>query len=181
MSEITTLLARARDGEPQQLTAVFERLYPELRQLAAARLNGNQGEFTPTVLVHEFYLRAIADARVTLADRRHFFAAAAQAMRWILVDQARRQQAEKRGGHFNAVTLTERLIGAEGLSADLLALNDSLDALDEISPRQRQVVEMKFFAGLDFARIGELLECSERTAKRDWTRARAFLHAQLAE
>lgn len=181
MSEITELLAQARAGEPRQLTAVFEKLYPELRRLAAARLRGNQAEFTPTVLVHEFYLRAIADARVTLADRRHFFAAAAQAMRWIVVDHARRQQADKRGGQRVAVTLTERQLVTEGLSTDMLALHESLDALDQISPRQRQVVEMRFFAGLEFAQIGELLECSERTAKREWARARAFLHAQLAD
>lgn len=181
MSEITELLAQARNGESGRLQAVFEMLYPELRRMAAARLRPNDSTFTPTVLVHEFYLRTIADGKLSVDDRHHFFAAAAQGMRWIVVDHARARNAQKNGGGLAAITLNERLVGSVDADTEVLALNESLDQLDQINPRQREVVEMRYFAGLTFAEIGELLQCSERTAKRDWQRARAFLHAQLTQ
>lgn len=177
--EITGLLRQAEAGEPQRLEAVFEALYPELRRLAAARLRGNESTFTPTVLVHEFYLRLNGGEPLSLVDRRHFFAAAAKAMRWIVVDHARRRNAEKRGGGLVPVTLSER-VGALPESIEMLALHDGLEALDQINPRQREVVELRYFIGLEFADVAELLQCSERTAKREWARARAFLYAQLA-
>lgn len=178
--EITKLLRQAEAGEPQRLAAVVEALYPELRRLAAARLRGHESTFTPTALVNEFYLRLGAGGPLSLVDRRHFFAAAAKAMRWIVVDHARRRHAEKRGGGISPVTLSERLVaGAE--SAEVLALHEGLEALDQVNPRQREVVELRYFIGLEFAEVAELLACSERTAKREWERARAFLYAQLAE
>lgn len=178
--EITKLLKQAKAGDPQRLAAVFEALYPELRRLAAARLRGNESTLTPTALVNEFYLRLSAGEPLSLVDRRHFFATAAKAMRWIVVDHARRRYAEKRGGGGSPVTLSERL-AAETDSAEVLALHDGLEALDRINPRQREVVELRYFVGLEFAVVAELLECSERTVKREWERARAFLYAQLAE
>lgn len=180
MSEITQLLVQARAGQPQQLTAVFEALYPELRRLAASRVGPAESTFTPTVLVHEFYLR-LAGESLTVVDRRHFFAAAAQAMRWILVDHARRRNADKRGGGMVAVTLEDHLAQADGPAVDVLALHEGLDALEEINTEQREVVELHYFAGLGFAEIAALLGCSERTAHRHWERARAFLHALLVE
>ena len=179
-AEITQLLRQAAAGEPRRLTAVFEALYPELRRLAASRLRGNDVALTPTELVSEFYLRLEGVASLSLVDRRHFFAAAAKAMRWIVVDQARRRNAEKRGGGQVPVTLDERL---EALpeSAEVLALHEGLEALDQVNPRQREVVELRYFVGLEFADVAELLQCSERTAKREWARARAFLHAQLEQ
>jgi len=178
--EITRLLQQAETGRPEQLSAVFEQLYPELRKLAASKLRGHESTFTPTVLVHELYLRLTSSQPLSLSSRRHFFAAAAKAMRWIVVDQARRHSAEKRGGGLAPVTLSERLV-AETENTEVLALHEGLQALELINPRQREVVELHYFAGLDFAELGELLQCSERTVRREWTRARAFLYAQLAE
>lgn len=179
MNEITTLLAQARNGEPQRLSAVFEALYPELRRLAAARV-GHESTLSPTGLVHELYLRLATGADMPVADRRHFFAAAAQSMRWILVDHARRRSADKRGGGLAAITLDERLLlASDDADTEVLALNEALDALEQINPQQRKVVELHYFAGLGFAEIAELLEISERTAHREWERARAFLHALL--
>ena len=179
-AEITQLLQQAESGDPASLAAVFESLYPELRRLAASRLQGGAHTITPTVLVHEFYLRISGGEGMSLASRRHFFAAAAKAMRWIVVDQARRRNAEKRGGGLNAVTLSERLAAAPQ-DEEVLALHDGLDVLDQLNPRQREVVELRYFIGLEFSEVAELLDCSERTAKREWERARAFLHALLAE
>ncbi|WP_454832854.1 ECF-type sigma factor [Pseudoxanthomonas wuyuanensis] len=179
-NEITRLLTQARNGEPQRLGAVFEALYPELHRIAVSRAGGRERTLTPTVLVNELYLRLSGGGLPQLADRRHFFVAAAQAMRWILVDHARRGDADKRGGGLVAVTLEEGLVDA-GADRDtqILALHEGLEALEQINPQQRQVVELRYFAGLGFAEIAGLLDCSERTAKREWERARAFLHSLL--
>lgn len=179
-TQITQLLKQAESGDAASLAAVFESLYPELRRLAAARLRGAGHTITPTVLVHEFYLRLSEGQGLSLSSRRHFFAAAAKAMRWIVVDQARRRGADKRGGGLQAVTLSERMAAAPD-DAEILALHEGLEVLDRIDPRRREVVELRYFVGLEFSEVAELLECSERTAKRDWARARALLHALLAD
>lgn len=179
-TQITQLLKRAESGDAQSLAAVFQSLYPELRRLAAARLRGGGHTITPTVLVHEFYLRLSDGQALSLSSRRHFFAAAAKAMRWIVVDQARRRNADKRGGGQHPVTLSERLVAAPQ-DEEVLALHEGLEVLDELNQRQREVVELRYFIGLEFSEVAELLGCSERTAKREWERARAFLHALLAE
>lgn len=180
-NEITELLVRARNGEPERLSAVFESLYPELRRLAASRLGAGELTITPTVLVHELFLRATTGDPLSVTDRKHFFVAAAQAMRWIVVDHARRRGADKRGGGLIAITLDEALAGSEAADTTVLALHEGLDALAQINPQQRQVVELHYFAGLKFAEIAELLQCSERTVHREWERARAFLHALLSD
>lgn len=177
--EITQLLRQAESGDPASLAAVFESLYPELRRLAASRLRGGANTITPTVLVHEFFLRLDGGERLSLNSRRHFFAAAAKAMRWIVVDQARRRNAEKRGGGLAAITLSERL-AAMPADEEVLALHESLELLDQLNPRRREVVELRYFIGLEFSEVAALLGCSERTAKREWAQARAFLHALLA-
>lgn len=177
--EITELLAQARNGEPQRLGAVFQAVYPELHRIAVARAGGGECTLTPTALVNELYLRLAAGGLPELADRRHFYVAAAQAMRWILVDHARRSGADKRGGGLAAITLDEGLIDPGGGDTWILALHEGLEALEQINPQQRQVVDLRYFAGLGFAEIAGLLGCSERTAKREWERARAFLYSQL--
>ena len=179
-AEITQLLRQAESGDAASLAMVFQSLYPELRQLAASRLRGSQHTTTPTVLVNEFYLRFTGGAPLSLGSRRHFFAAAAKAMRWIVVDQARRRQADKRGGGQAAITLSERLF-ASSPDEEVLALHEGLEALQELNPRRREVVELRYFVGLEFSEVAELLGCSERTAKREWAQARAFLHALLAD
>ncbi|KAF1686851.1 RNA polymerase subunit sigma [Pseudoxanthomonas broegbernensis] len=176
-NEITQLLERVSAGEPAHLAEVFERLYPQLRQIAAARLRAGERTLTPTVLVHELYLRATTGEPLSASDRRHFFTTAAKAMRWILVDHARRKAAGKRGGDLLEVTLTESL--AQAPAPDVLDLHDGLEVLGEIAPQQRDIVELHYFGGLEFAEVAALLGTSERTVYRQWQRARAFLHARL--
>jgi RNA polymerase sigma factor (TIGR02999 family) len=182
MGEITELLARSARGDAAAMDAVFAQVYPELRRLAAAQLGRGDNTLTPTALVHEAYLRLLGASTLSLSGRRHFFACAARAMRNIVIDHLRAASADKRGSGMAPVTL-EGVgdFGAEspGLSPQLLDLGEALDALDAISERQREVVELHFFAGLGYADIAELHECSERTVIREWQRARAFLHAQL--
>jgi RNA polymerase sigma factor (TIGR02999 family) len=180
-AEITHLLAQARSGESAPLAAVFESLYPRLRRLAASQLGAGERTLNPTALVNELYLRTVAGEPLSASDRRHFFAAAAKAMSWIVVDHARQRNSEKRGGGQSPVTLTGSLAIADGPEPQVLALHDSLQALGEINPQQREVIELHYFAGLTFDQIAELLACSQRTVYREWERARAFLHAQLRQ
>ena len=181
MSEITRLLMSARDDEPAQIEKVFALLYSELRQLAASRLGSANLTLSPTALVHEVFLRLTANQDLNLNDRRHFFACAARSMRCIVIDLARRASTERRGGDLSRITLNEGLIGDKGADndAEMLSLDQALNRLDHVNPRQREVVELHYFAGLTFAEIAALHECTERTALRQWERARAFLHAQL--
>jgi len=182
MGDITVLLAAARDGDGTALGQVFDRLYPELRHIARARLAAGERTLTPTVLVHEAFLRLVGNARLDLNDRRHFLACAARAMRTIVIDQARRRSAAKRGGAGTDVSLdaVSFQLADPGSDEQLMALDESLNQLNVVNPRQREVVELHYFGGLPFPALAELLGCSERTAKREWERARAFLHAQLA-
>jgi len=180
-TDITRLLALARDGEPAQLGAVFEALYPELRRLANSRMYGNESTFTPTVLVHELFLRITQGAPLSLADRNHFFAASAKAMRWIMVEHARQRGADKRGGGQVMVALDDQIPDAPPALTSVLMLDQGLEALEAISPQRRRVVELRYFAGMEFAEIAALLEVSERTVYREWERARAFLQAMLDE
>lgn len=179
MGEITELLVRSAGGDPAAMDAVFAHVYPELRRLAQAQIGRGEHTLTPTALVHEAYLRLLGAASLSLSGRRHFFACAARAMRNILIDHLRAAMADKRGGGKDAITLDGLAVEAPGLSPHLLDLDEALDALDLVSPRQREVVELHFFAGLTYAEIAELHDVSERTVIRDWHRARAFLHTRL--
>ena len=182
MSEITQLLTSARGGESAQIDQVFALLYSELRQMAASRLGNRNQTLSPTALVHEVFLGLTANQSLSLTNRRHFFACAARSMRCIVIDHARRSSAERRGGDLSRITLNDGLIGhvGAGNDADLLSLDQALKRLDHVNSRQREVVELHYFAGLTFAEIATLHGCAERTALRQWERARAFLHAQLA-
>lgn len=181
-TDITRLLALARDSDPAQLGAVFEALYPELLRLANSRLYGNEATFTPTVLVHELFLRISQGAPLSVVDRNHFFAVSAKAMRWILVERARQRGTEKRGGDQIMVSLDERIPdNAAAAMTTALALDKGLEALQAISPQRRQIVELRYFAGMEFGEIAGLLEISERTVYREWERARAFLQVMLDE
>lgn len=179
--EITRLLVLAREGGPDRLGAVFEALYPELVRLASSRLRGGEATLTPTVLVHELYLRISQGRQLQLNDRQHFFAASAKAMRWILVEHARARSASKRGGDQVMISLDEQIPdGAPGLTS-VLALDEGLQALEAISPQRRHVVELRCFGGMEFSEIAGLLDVSERTVYREWERARAFLQAMFEE
>lgn len=181
MSDITRLLQRA-GAEGAHLDAVFEQLYPELRRLARARLQAlRSGQtLTPTVLVNEAYMKMVQSTEpLDLKSRRHFFACAARAMRHIVIDSVRASTADKRGGAAADVTLHDNITLPDN-THQLLDLDLALHELGELDARQRELVEMRFFAGLPIHEIAELMEVSERTAWREWKRARAFLHAQLA-
>lgn len=177
MSEdITQLLRRCADGEAGSLSQVYGLLYEELRRVARGLLRHGQATLTPTVLVNEAYLRLCGnDAALSLENRKHFFATAAQAMRWIVVDHARRAQAERHGGGLLRIELDDEL--PQALRADeLLALDAALERLGAIDPGRRELVELRYFAGLDYAELVPLLGRSERTLKREWASARAALH-----
>lgn len=179
MTDITQLLHRAEAGDDACLHQVFAALYPELRRIAQARLAADAGTITPTMLVHEVYLKLTAGEALSLENRKHFFNCAARAMRMILVDQARSRGALKRGGAQRQVTLDEQAIGREGIDLEVLALDRALERLAARDSLQAEVVELHCFGGMNFAEIGDLMACSERTTKRYWARARAFLHLEM--
>jgi RNA polymerase sigma factor (TIGR02999 family) len=180
MGEITELLVEARPGDPAKLEAVFAALYPELKRLASWRASAHAGAstLTTTVLVHETYLKLVGAKHLELKDRRHFFACAGRAMRHILVDHARAALAEKRGGGAIQIELPTELADRRP-TTDWIDLDRALYELDLVQPALRELVELRYFAGLSREETAELLACSERTVQRDWQRARAFLHARL--
>jgi RNA polymerase sigma factor (TIGR02999 family) len=183
--EVTRLLRGAREGDPEALSRAYELVYEELRRIAAARLRREKAGHTlqPTALVNEAYMKLAGLPANDLEDRRHFIGIAARAMRQVLVDHARRRDAAKRGDGVSPATLTGRAFPAGDSSGpeleELLALDAALDRLDEREPRLRRVVELRYFGGLNDSEIGALLGVTRRTVQRDWTRARAWLHAEL--
>jgi RNA polymerase sigma factor (TIGR02999 family) len=177
--EITRLLHAARDGDPTALDRIVPLLYGDLRLIAQRHLVRERGDRTmdPTSLVHEAYLKLANAAVLNAGDRSHFLAIAARAMRQVLVDDARRRSASKRGGSWDRVTFGDRVWRTDSLAAEeILALND---AMDELEPRQRQVVECRFFGGMEEREIAETLGVAERTVRRDWVKARAWLYRAL--
>jgi RNA polymerase sigma factor (TIGR02999 family) len=184
--EITRLLSAARGGDPVAADALFDRVYRELHRLAHRQLgaHGRPGDtLDTTALVHESYLRLAQPADLSAADRAHFFNLAARVMRQVVVDYARRKDAAKRSGPEVRIELGgpwEPAAESDArLTGDLLALDAALERLAAQSPRLSRLVELRFFAGLGFAEIGEVQGLTERTAKRDWRKARAFLLAEL--
>jgi RNA polymerase sigma factor (TIGR02999 family) len=154
-------------------------VYGDLRLIAQRHLRRESGDRTmrPTSLVHEAYLKLANAAVLNAGDRSHFLAIAARAMRQVLVDDARRRSASKRGGSWDRITFGDRVWRADSLGAEeILALND---AMDELEPRQRQVVECRFFGGMEEREIAETLGIAERTVRRDWVKARAWLYRAL--
>ena len=147
--DITLLLQTARAGDADSLSQAYGLLYEEMRRIAAGLLRGGDGTLTPTVLVHEAYLRLCGgDGALGVENRKHYFATAAQAMRWLLVDRARRLAAERHGGALVRVELDDGL-AQELRPEELLALDTALQRLGEIDPARRELVELRFFAGLD--------------------------------
>jgi RNA polymerase sigma factor (TIGR02999 family) len=181
---ITELLAGLRGGDPRAEAILIPRIYNELRRLARAQMRRERPNHTlqPTALANEAYQRLVqAPAHgVAWQSRLQFFAMAAQVMRHILVDHARAKRARKRGAFWQQITLDEGLNATEGQSLDVLALNEALERLTKLDPRQGRVVELHFFGGLTFEEIAEVLGIAARTVKRDWTMARSWLHNQLS-
>jgi RNA polymerase sigma factor (TIGR02999 family) len=175
--EVTRLLHAAVGGDREALDRLVPLVYEDLHRLAHRQLNREGGGHTlqTTGLVHEAYMK-LAGGKMSAASRSHFLAIAARAMRQVLVDYARRRKAEKRGSGVAAVTLNDGEQGMEVSTDDLLALDEVLDQLDA---RQRQVVELRFFGGLEEKDVAEALGISERTVRRDWVKARAWLYRAL--
>jgi len=178
--EVTRLLHAARDGDGEALNRIVPLIYEDLRVLARRQLRRELGERTmrPTSLVHEAYMKLSRGAALHAGDRAHFLAIAARAMRQVLVDDARRRTTAKRGAPWERATLGDRDWAAEFSAEELLALNDALDALE---PRQRQVVECRFFGGMEEQEIAVTLGVTERTVRRDWVKARAWLYRWLRD
>jgi RNA polymerase sigma factor (TIGR02999 family) len=182
-TELTRLLAELRGGNRAALDQAVSRLYEELRQVAARQLRRERPGHTlyPTALVHEAYLKLSDAPGVAAVDRAHFVAIAARAMRQILVDYARQRGADKRGGDLVRTTLEGKALGdAPGFGADLLALDAALDRLGALDDRARTIVEYRFYVGLTEDETADLLKLSVRTVRREWVKARAWLHAELA-
>jgi len=176
--DITQWLADARNGDPQALPRTFAALYAELKQIARLRLQAGDATLSPTVLVNETYLRLCGDEVVPIESRQHFFAAAAQAMRWIVVDHARKRLAQRHGGGLVRVELDDE-VNAELNPGQIIELDLALERLNRASPDKARLVELRYFAGLDFPELASVTGRSERSLKRDWASARAALHAMI--
>jgi RNA polymerase sigma-70 factor, ECF subfamily len=181
--EVTRLLQELRDGRLESAERLASLVYDELHQLAerAMRVENVGHTLQPTALLHEAFLRLVDQRDVEWQSRSHFYGIAAQAMRRILVDHARRRRAAKRDGGVR-VTFDDA-IGqtADGSAIDLIALDDALGKLAALEPRHARVVELRFFAGLDVDQTAEALGISPATVKRDWTFAKAFLYNELGD
>ena len=178
---VTQLLARARAGDAQALGAAYSALYDELKRAARAQLRRMRDAFETTALVHEAYLKLAGGAQLTAVDRNHLLALSARAMRQVLVDHARATHAQKRGGGAADVTLTARLGSEERAVVEVLQLDELLVALHRLDERAAQVVELRYFGGYEETEIAAMLEINERTVRRDWRKARAFLLSELAK
>jgi RNA polymerase sigma factor (TIGR02999 family) len=180
-SEITSLLSAAESGDRGALERLVPLLYEELCDLAHRQLAREQPGHTlqTTALVHEAYLKMADNSGVARRGRSYFFAAAARAMRQVLVDHARKRRADKRGGGAEVVTLEDDAGGTGGFAAELVDLDDALRELAETNPRHARVVECRFFGGMSVEDTAAALGVSPRTVKSDWALARAWLYDAL--
>jgi RNA polymerase sigma-70 factor, ECF subfamily len=181
-TSITVLLAKARSGDSSALADVFPLIYDELRRLAQQQLRREPDGHTlsPTALVHEAYMRLIDYSRMEWTGRAHFMAVASTAMRRILVDHARGHRSAKRGGMLKRVDIDDVQLGTEDRAELLIAIDDALGRLKEIDARQAQVVECRFFGGMTEEETAEALGIGLRTVKRDWAKAKSWLHREMA-
>ncbi len=180
---MTLLLSALTNGEDRAASKLIPLVYDELRRLAGSYMRRERVDHTlqATALVHEAYLKLIEQRSVNWQSRAHFFGIAAQLMRRILIDHARGHVREKRGGEQQKVSLDEAFVFAEHRADELLAVDDSLNLLAKIDPRQARVVELRFFGGLNVEEAAEVLGVSPKTVKRDWSVAKAWLYADLRE
>jgi RNA polymerase sigma factor (TIGR02999 family) len=181
-NEVTALLVRWSQGENAAREKLVPLVYDELRRLARRVLLGQRVDHTlqSTALVHEAYLRLVGHDTVHWDDRIHFFAVAAQLMRRILVDHARKHLAAKRGGDQVTLSLDEHLAPAKSRPLDVVALDDALNELSRMNPQHSRIIELRFFAGLSIEETAQAIGISPATVKRDWGVARAWLYRELA-
>ena len=176
--ELTQLIRQARDGDKQASDRLFSAVYDDLRRIAARQLGPSSGMAT-TSLVHEAYVKLARPDSLDLNDRQHFYAVAARAMRNIVIDHARERIAVKRGAGAHHVTLEANDEPSSGETDRLIALDAALTHLEALDPRLGKLVELRFFGGMNLEEAGEAIGLSPTTLKRDWRRARAFLHGAL--
>jgi RNA polymerase sigma factor (TIGR02999 family) len=181
-TKITELLIDWNNGRNGALEDLLPLVYGELRRLAAHRLRQERPDHTlqPTALVHEAYLRLVDQRRVRWQNRAHFYGVAAHIMRRILVDQARARKADKRGGEWQRVTLTDNKTPNESRDVDVLALDNALQRLATLDPQQERIVELRYFGGLTLEETAEVVGISTATVKREWAIAKAWLRAELS-
>jgi RNA polymerase sigma factor (TIGR02999 family) len=179
--EVTELLRQWRGGDKEALDKVTPLVYDELHRLAHRYISRERPGHTlqTTALVNEAYLRLVEPKDVEWESRAHFFAVSAQVMRHILVDYARQHASAKRGGSFQKVQLDGDLTVSRERAAELVALDEAMQALHEIHPRRSKVVELRYFGGLNNREASEVLKVSEATIERDWRFARAWLYREL--
>jgi len=178
--DVTILLQRLKSGGPCAFAQLLERIYPVLRKLARRHCEREHGSHVlqPTALVNEAYLRLVAHSDHRWNNRAHFYGAASQAMRRVLVDYARAANAGKRIPR-DVVVPIDAAVNSASRSRDLLALDEALDALERLSPRQARIVQLRFFGGFSIPEIADALQVTARTVDRDWATARAWLRLQL--
>ena len=181
-SQVTKLLQVWRAGDPKALDALLPLVYDELRRLAHYHLKNERPNHTlqSAALVNEAYFRLVGQELPELESRTHFFAVAAQLMRQILVDYARRHRASKRGSGICKLTLDDAIALPQRKDVDVVALDDALKTLAEVDARQSRVVELRFFAGLSLEDTSKAMGIATATVQRDWTAARAWLHREIS-
>jgi RNA polymerase sigma factor (TIGR02999 family) len=181
MSDLPGLLQAAAAQDPQSAEKLLPLMYEELRRVAAAKIARQPAGQTlqPTALVHEAFLKLLADPDRTWQDRRHFFASASEAMRHILVDRARRKAAVRHGGQLARVDFENIQVAAEASDEGVIRLNDALERLAQHDAEAAELVRLRFFGGFTFAQAAEVMGVSERTAKRQWAYARAWLFTEI--
>jgi len=181
--EITLILKQIESGDRQAAQRLLPLVYEELRRLAAARMGHEAAGHTlqPTALVHEAWLRLGGDQQIEWANRAHFFSAAAEAMRRVLIDHARRRLAQRRGGRQEHLDIAAVDIAAESDDAHVLAVNDALEGFALAEPRKAELVKLRYFAGLTLPEAAQAMGISLATAERWWAYARACLSKSLLE
>ena len=180
-SDVTRLLVDLSSGHTGAIERLLPLVYDELKLLAASQLRRERGEHTlgPTALVHEAFFRLVDQRSVSWQGKSHFFGVAAQAMRRILVDHARRRTAGKRGRQHQATLDSDAAPASDTASEEVLAVDEALERLASLDPRQAQLVELRYFAGFSIEETAELMQISPATVKRDWAFARAWLQREL--
>ena len=181
MSDVTRILDRVQQGDQQAAEELLPLVYEELRKLAAQKMANEASGHTlqPTALVHEAWLRLVGEAQPTFQNRGHFFSAAAEAMRRILVEKARRKRRLRHGGELQRVNFTDLDVAIAEDDDAVLAVSEALDRLAKLDPVAAELIKLRFFGGLPNVEAARVLGLAERTAKRTWAYARAWLYDEL--
>ena len=180
-ADITLLLHAAASGQRESVDALMAAIYEDMRRLAARHMGGERRNHTlqPTAVVHEAYVRLIDQHKTDWKDRLHFFAVASRIIRRVLIDHARANEADKRGGDRTRISLTDQEIAGPSRDIDLIALDEALKELAEIDSQQSRIVELRYFGGCTVEEVAEVLQIGKRTVDRDWQAAKAWLFLRL--